>query len=121
MEAVTADPQKLAVWRLVEDGFNAGLAEVADELCHPGFVNHASIVAVPRGPAGLREHIGNARAGIPDIHLHVVGMVSEGDMTGVLWQTSGRAVGYFSGTRGDRATSAWLIGFFTFLDGRIIR
>lgn len=119
MGAVEAN--KLAIWRLISDGFNAGRLEVADELCHPAFINHASIYAVPMGPEGLRDHIVAARASIEDFTLRIVALVGEGDDVAVLWQTHGRAGGYFRDGATGPPASAWLIGLYRFASGLVER
>src|SRR6202034_735396 len=43
VDAVRAN--KVAVWRMVNEGFNANCPEIADELCAENFVNTMSMVA----------------------------------------------------------------------------
>jgi predicted ester cyclase len=111
-----AHPNKHSVWRLIEDGFNRGDLEVTEKYCHPDCVNAASIVAVPTGPPAIGSHIANARAGIPDLKLCVVGMVADGDEVAVLWQTRGGAGGYFGDDAAGVQSSAWLMGYWAFED-----
>src|SRR5258706_1563850 len=94
---------KTKVWRMVTEGYTDGRAEIADEICHPRFVNNASVMAVPEGPTGLAAHIQNAHAGIPDIRLWIVDLVADGDDVAVLWATQGKASGYFAAGTGQRA------------------
>lgn len=114
------DPLKLPVWRLVNEGFVQGRAEVVGEICHPRYRNDTSVRAVPDGPAGLAAHIGNARGNISGIELNIVDILAQGDRSAVLWQTRGIAGKYVGLDAGGGDTSAWLIGHFGFVDGLLL-
>lgn len=120
MTESTRDPMKWPIWRLVQEGFVQGRADVPHEVCHPRYRNDTSIRPVPDGPEGLSAHIRNAHANIEGIDLHIVDILAEGDRAAIIWATQGIA-GRYVGVGGRTTdTSAWLIGHFGFVDGLIL-
>jgi hypothetical protein len=110
---------KSLIWRFVEEGFNQGNEAVVYEVLHPKYRNDHSVMAVPAGPEGLASHIRNGRGTIGGIRLNIVDILAEGDDAAVIWQTRGKAGGYVGNADAAGQTSAWLIGFCGYEEGRI--
>jgi predicted SnoaL-like aldol condensation-catalyzing enzyme len=49
-----SDQNKQTTRRLLEEMFERGNLEAADELVHPRFVNHEAPPGSPQGPEGLK-------------------------------------------------------------------
>jgi predicted ester cyclase len=117
---------KTAVWRIVEEGFNAGDDTVTEELCDATCVNPSSIIAVPQGPRSIGVHIKNAQASMqPGTGLRIIDAVGSGDDVALTWRTDGHGDGStylgLDDTSTDE-TSAWVIGFWRFnADGKLVR
>jgi predicted ester cyclase len=117
---------KTAVWRIVEEGFNAGDDTITEELCDATCVNPSSIIAVPQGPRSIGVHIKNAQASMqPGGGLRIVDAVGSGDDVALTWRTDGHGDGSkylgLDETSTDE-TSAWVIGFWRFNpDGKLVR
>jgi predicted ester cyclase len=106
--------------RLIEEGFNLGKSSVADEVCSPDFVNRVCVYGVPRGPAGLSEHISLIRRAYPDLELIVTDVVFEGDTVCIQWVSKGTAAGTYMGLDATGRTF-WSaqIAFYTFTGDRV--
>jgi hypothetical protein len=62
---------------VLEELFEKGNLEAADELIHPQFVNHEVPPANPQGPEGLRETIGWLRELWGPMHFEVEDEIAE--------------------------------------------
>ena len=66
--------------RWIEEAWNRGNLAVLDELVAPTFVRHAP--GTPgewRGPEGIKQFITVFRTGLPDLHITVDDIVTEGE------------------------------------------
>jgi steroid delta-isomerase-like uncharacterized protein len=72
------EDSKAVVQRFYRELWTEGKFEVADELFHPDFVGHAPGGNVTRGPAGVRQLVGEWRIGVPDMELEIHSQHAEG-------------------------------------------
>ena len=66
--------------RVLEEMFNKGNLDVADELLAPDYVDHDP--AMPddiHGPEGFKHYVGAYRSAFSDLHLQIEDQVAEGD------------------------------------------
>jgi predicted ester cyclase len=84
--------------RLIEDGFNAGNLEVADELTAPDAVEHQDFGPdhAP-GPEGVRSVIASLRRAFPDFHLAIEELSVDGDLVWLRLRATGTQDGPFMG------------------------
>jgi predicted ester cyclase len=83
--------------RVLEELFDKGNLEAADELIHPAFVNHEAPPGNPQGPEGLRETISWLRGLWGPMRADVEDMIGEGDKVVARVTMHGRHVGEFLG------------------------
>jgi steroid delta-isomerase-like uncharacterized protein len=115
MHPALLETRRNAVRRFIEEGFNKGNLDVADEVCAEGFLDHAAVPPVPRGPEGARQHILNARRGFPDLVMTIGELFGEGDKVTVAWTTHSTHNGPFLGVPATgRPVSIQAIGIATF-------
>lgn len=80
---MSLEQNKAVVRRWIEEGWNQGRLEVADELYAPDFMARGS-VADPglelRGPVAVKAFARRTRAAFPDIHFTVEQLLAEEDM-----------------------------------------
>jgi predicted ester cyclase len=81
--------------RIIEEGFNQGRLEVADELIAPGAVEHQRGSA--DGPDGLKKTIKILRSAFPDFTITITEVVAVGDKVWVMQKGGGTNDGSFFG------------------------
>ena len=74
--------------RFMEEVWNQGRLEVADELFATDVVVHNYPVPAP-GVEGIKQVIAASRAGLPDTHMAMEDLVAEGDRVAVRWTYRG--------------------------------
>ena len=107
--------------RLLEEAFNAGRLDVAEELVASDFVGHdPSLPEEVRGPAGLKELIAGYRTAFPDIHVTIEDQIADGDRVVTRWSAKGTHQGELMGmpATGKQATVTG-ITIDRIADGRI--
>ncbi len=93
--ASSPEENKALVARYVEELWNAGNLDAADELFHPGSV--IPHVPLPMGPAGAKAMVGMFRGAFPDVHAAVEDVVAEGDLVAARLRKTGTNDGPFFG------------------------
>ena len=87
---MSAEENKALARRVIEEMFNKGNLDVADELIAPEYVDHDP--AMPedvRGPEGFKEYVRAYRAGGSDLHVRIEAQVAEGDLVATRWTATG--------------------------------
>jgi steroid delta-isomerase-like uncharacterized protein len=87
---MSAESNKSAVRRLMEEGVNAGDEGVIDELVATNFMTGAPDALQPAGAQGFKKVAADFRTAFPDGKFVIEDLVAEGDKV-VFW-------GYFTGT-----------------------
>lgn len=81
---------KEPVRRMIEEGFNEGDFELADELVAEDFVLHAAAQGEPiRGPDGMKAFLETYKTAFPDAHIEIEELVAEGETVVVRWTATG--------------------------------
>ena len=81
--------------RIIEEGFNQGRLEIADELVAPGAAEHQRGSA--DGPEGLKKTINILRSAFPDFKLTITELVAVGDRVWAMQKGGGTNLGSFAG------------------------
>jgi steroid delta-isomerase-like uncharacterized protein len=106
---VSAEENKALARRLIEEMFNRGNLEAADELFAPDYVNHdpGSPEEIRGGPEGIKRYVGVYRTAFPDLQLTIEDQVTEGDKVATRWTGRGTHQGDLMGIAptGRRATA----------------
>ena len=109
------------VRRLIEEVWNQGRLEVADEVFAPDFKNLNPGPDEAPGTEGLKGHVRMDRQAFADYHVEIDGMVAEGDLVAVRQSWSGRHVGERRGfAPTGKVIRGTAVNFFRFADGRIV-
>lgn len=104
---MSVEENKALIRRWIEEFFNQGKLDYAEEIFAPDFVQHDP--ATPgefRGPAGARQFATVYRSAFPDVQLTIEDMVAEGDTVVTRWTASGTQQGDLPGipATGRKAT-----------------
>ncbi|MEA2656334.1 MAG: hypothetical protein QOI23_1699 [Chloroflexota bacterium] len=81
--------------RIIEEGFNQGRLEIADELIAPGCTEHQRGSA--DGPEGLKRTIKVLRSAFPDFTITITEVVAVGDKIWAMQKGGGTNLGSFAG------------------------
>ena len=87
---MSAEENKALARRVLEEIFNNGNLDLADELIAPDYVDHDP--AMPediRGPEGFEEYVSAYRTAFPDIHIEIEDQIAEGDKVVTRWTGTG--------------------------------
>jgi ketosteroid isomerase-like protein len=95
---MTTDDNKRLVRRALEEIYANGDLELADELVHPDFVDHAPAHELPAGPESVKQIVRSLHETFGDLRFEVEDEIAEGDRV-VQVAPDGAA----DGPRGDRA------------------
>jgi steroid delta-isomerase-like uncharacterized protein len=95
---VSAEENKALSRRVIEEMFNKGNLDVADEILAPDYVDHdpASPEEI-RGPEGLKAFVATVRSTFPDMHIRIEDQVAEGDLVAMRYVASGTQEGEMGG------------------------
>ena len=92
------DHNKQLVRRALEEIYTNAKLELADELIHPDFVNHApSHPDLPTGPESVRQTVRGLRSTFGDLRFEVEDEIAEGDKVVQRVTMRGRLVGPLMG------------------------
>ena len=117
---MSAEANKAALRRLVDEAYNAGQMSAAGELLAPSFVGH-SPVGDRFGREEWKQGLLMLRTTFPDYRLAIEDVVAEGDRVVWRWTMHGTDEGGLAGRppTGRRATMHG-INIERFEDGRIV-
>lgn len=117
------DPESV-LRRLIEEGFNQGRLEIADELTHPESVEHQAMapgIPTTPGPEGVRRVISSLRRAFPDFHLEIEDTAVDGDKVWVRMTGTGTNDGPFMGHEPTgRAMRTEVFDVLRVVDGQIV-
>jgi predicted ester cyclase len=104
---MSAEENKALARRVLEEMFNKGNLDVADELLAPNYVDHDP--AMPEdihGPEGFKQYVSGYRSAFSDLHLEFEDQIAEGDKVVTRWTGTGTHDGELSGIAptGNRVT-----------------
>ena len=119
---MTADEHKRLLHRALEEIYEAGRLEVADELIHPEFVDHQPAHPdLPAGPESVKEIVRSLHSTFGDLRFEVHDEIAEGDKVVQLATMSGRHTGPLMGHEATgRAFAVRHVYIWRIADGRII-
>jgi steroid delta-isomerase-like uncharacterized protein len=115
------DANKEIARRIIEEVYNAGRYEVADELIAPDYVGYDAASPEPmRGPDGIKRQAEGYRTAFPDMRLTIEDEIAEGDRVVTRWTATGTQEAELFGipATGKQATVTG-ITISRIVDGRI--
>jgi steroid delta-isomerase-like uncharacterized protein len=122
---MSAEARKALERRLIEEVWNKGNLDFAEECFTPDYVNHdPSSPEGIRGPEGFKQNVAAIRAAFPDFRMEIVDQVAEGEKvvtryvitgtqkselagippSGRRIEVAGMGIDYF---RGDKICESW--------------
>lgn len=93
-----SEENRALVEHFVEEAFNRGNLEAAEEIYAPRFISHDTTTPEEQGtPDDVRQFVKTYRTAFPDGHTSVDGMVAEGDEVAYRWTFRGTHQGDLMG------------------------
>ena len=110
------------VRRLIEEGFNQGRLEIADELTSPDLVEHQNFgPGHAAGAEGVKAVIASLRSGFSDFHLAIEDVAVDGDKVWLRMTGTGTHDGVFMGhSPTGRRMRTTVFDVLRVRDGRIV-
>ena len=79
------------VQRVIDEIWNAGNVDLADELFAPTYVNHGGLIPdVVRGPEGIKFSVAFYRAAFPALHVAVDDLTVDQNAVTLIWTARGQ-------------------------------
>ena len=91
-----SDQNKATFRRLVDEVFNQGKLETADEL-GTGYIEHSPMPGQSPGVEGFKEIVRMFRGAFPDLRMTIDDLIAEGDQVVARMTTTGTHKGPFMG------------------------
>ncbi len=95
---MSTEENKAPARSVLEEMFNKGNLDVADELLAPDYVDHDP--AMPEdvcGPEGFKEYVGAFRSAFSDLHIQIEDQIAKGDKVVTRWTGTGKHAGELAG------------------------
>ena len=116
----TPEQNKATMRRFIEEVWNQGLLDVADEIFHPQATS-PSAPQLPLGGAGVKFIAQMFRTAFPDYHMTIDFMVAEGDLLCARFTQSGTQQGELMGIAASGKRAEWTeIGVLRFSGGKVV-
>jgi steroid delta-isomerase-like uncharacterized protein len=119
---MSSNDNKKVVMRLINEGFNQGRTEIADELIADDFIDHGAAPGVPaEGPASFKGTIALFRTAFPDLVATADDVIAEGDRVVFRTHWHGTHLGDFFGIPATgKAFTLTAIDILRLVDGKAV-
>ena len=109
------------VRRFIEEVWNRGNLDVADEIFHPE-ASSPSAPMLPRGPEAVRMLAGMFRSAMPDYHMEILDLLADGDRVLARFTQSGtHSGGDLMGIPASGKQATWgEMGILRFAGGQVV-
>jgi len=95
---MSIEENKANVRRQIEEMWNKGNLDLAEEFFTPDFVSHDPFSSEEiRGPEGFKQFVATSRAPFPDLHMRIEDQIAEGDRVATRYVISGTQEGEVQG------------------------
>jgi predicted ester cyclase len=118
---VSSEDNKAIVRRLIEDLFNTGNPDIADEVLAYDYVDHSPSHPDVPGRENVKQSVSEWLIAFPDTVGVIRDLVAEGDRVAARWSTQATHRGEFMevSPTGNRIEVTWF-GIFRLSDGKIV-
>jgi steroid delta-isomerase-like uncharacterized protein len=116
------EANKAIASKIIEEIYNQGRLDAADELVASGYVGRDSALPAPvLGPNGIKDAAAGYRAAFPDMKITIAEQVAEGDRVVTRWEANGTHEGEIFGVAatGKQVTVSG-ITIDRYADGKLI-
>ncbi len=100
---MSIEDNKAVVRRFVEEVWQKGNLDIADELLTPDFIEHAAPKDFPTGPEGFKQFAALFHQAFPDFHVTMEDLFGEGDRVAMRGTARGTQHGQLRHRHGQHA------------------
>jgi steroid delta-isomerase-like uncharacterized protein len=116
-----SEENKAIVKRIVQEIWNGGNLDLADELIAPDYVDNVSGTGSQVGPNGFKEAVNGVRDAFPDFVITINDMIAEDDKVVLVWTFIGTHKGELMGIAPtDKLIEFDGIYLYRFKDGKLV-
>jgi steroid delta-isomerase-like uncharacterized protein len=116
-----SEENKAIVKRIVQEIWNGGNLDLADELIAPDYVDNVSGTGSQVGPDGFKEAVNGVRDAFPDFVITINDMIAEDDKVVLVWTFIGTHKGELMGIAPtDKLIEFDGIYLYRFKDGKLV-
>ena len=116
-----SEENKAIVKRIVQEIWNGGNLDLADELIAPDYVDNVSGTGSQVGPNGFKEAVNGVRDAFPDFVITINDMIAEDDKVVLVWTFIGTHKGELMGIAPtDKLIEFDGIYLYRFKDGNLV-
>jgi steroid delta-isomerase-like uncharacterized protein len=116
-----SEENKAIVKRIVQEIWNGGNLDLADELIAPDYVDNVSGTGSQVGPNGFKEAVNGVRDAFPDFVITINDMIAEDDKVVLVWTFIGTHKGELMGIEPtDKLIEFDGIYLYRFKDGKLV-
>jgi steroid delta-isomerase-like uncharacterized protein len=116
-----SEENKAIVKRIVQEIWNGGNLDLADELISPDYVDNVAGSGTPVGPEGFKGAVNGVRDAFPDFVITINDMISEGDKVALVWTFIGTHKGELMGIEPtEKLIEFDGIYLYRFKDGKLV-
>ncbi len=116
-----SEENKAIVKRIVQEIWNGGNLDLADELIAPDYVDNVSGTGSQVGPNGFKEAVNGVRDAFPDFVITINDMIAEDDKVVLVWTFIGTHKGELMGIAPtDKLIEFDGIYLYRFKDGKLM-
>jgi steroid delta-isomerase-like uncharacterized protein len=116
-----SEENKAIVKRIVQEIWNGGNLDLADELIAPDYIDNVSGDGSAVGPNGFKEAVSGVRDAFPDFAITINDMISEDDKVVLVWNFIGTHKGeLMSIAPTDKLIEFDGIYLYRFKDGKLV-
>ena len=107
--------------RIVQEIWNKGNLEFADEIVAPNYADNVAGDGSPIGPDGFKQAVVGIRSAFPDIYITIDDMISEDDKVALIWTFTGTHKGELMGIEPtDKKVKVSGMYLYKFKDGKLV-
>ena len=107
--------------RIVQEIWNEGNLELADEIIAPDYADRVAGDGSPVGPDGFKQAVVGIRSAFPDFNITIDDMISENDKVALVWTFRGTHKGELMGIAPtDKLIEFDGIYLYRFKDGKLV-
>ena len=107
--------------RIVQEIWNKGNLEFADEIVAPNYADNVAGDGSPIGPDGFKQAVVGIRSAFPDLYITIDDMISEDDKVALVWTFTGTHKGELMGIAPtEKKVKVGGMYLYKFKDGKLV-
>ena len=116
-----SEKNKALTARIVQEIWNEGNLELADEIIAPDYADKVAGDGSPIGPEGFKQAVAGIKSAFPDFTITIDDMISENDKVALVWTFQGTHKGELLGIAPtNKKVDFGGVYLYKFRDGKLL-